>query len=149
VKLSELQIFELNTLVQKVTNGHAEGKPPLSDKDLYNFVDSQAALRRLQNILSDYRLYIPSKLQRQGRPFCCLTHLSYRRPEGLLRHNNALQNNKVHLTRVPGHREIQGNEHADKLTRTGLGRKTSNPFTSLSYLKRKAEEDVLATWKQE
>jgi hypothetical protein len=32
VKLSKLQIFELNTLVQKETSGHVEGKPPPSDK---------------------------------------------------------------------------------------------------------------------
>jgi hypothetical protein len=33
VKLSKLQIFELNTLVQKETNSHVEGKPPPSDKN--------------------------------------------------------------------------------------------------------------------
>jgi hypothetical protein len=31
VKLSKLQIYELNTLVQKETSGHVEGKPPPSD----------------------------------------------------------------------------------------------------------------------
>jgi hypothetical protein len=31
LKLSKLQIFELNTLVRKETNGHVEGKPPGSD----------------------------------------------------------------------------------------------------------------------
>jgi hypothetical protein len=130
VKLSELQIFELNTLVHKVTNGHAEGKPPLSDKDLYNFVDSQAALRRLQNI----------SLTGGQRVCYDITMLCRMLP---------LQNNKVHLTRVPGHREIQGNEHADRLTRAGLGRKASNPFYLPKLSQRKAEEDVLATWKQE
>jgi hypothetical protein len=28
-----------------------------------------------------------------------------------------LQQNKIHLSWVPGHREIQGNEHADRLAR--------------------------------
>jgi hypothetical protein len=32
VKVSKLQISELNTLVQKGTGGHLEGKPPLSDR---------------------------------------------------------------------------------------------------------------------
>jgi hypothetical protein len=31
VKLSKLQISELNTVVQKLTSGHVEGQPPLSD----------------------------------------------------------------------------------------------------------------------
>jgi hypothetical protein len=34
VKLSKLQISELNTLVQKETSGDIEGKPPPSDKFL-------------------------------------------------------------------------------------------------------------------
>jgi hypothetical protein len=32
VKLSKLKIFELNTLVQKETSGHVEGKPLPSDR---------------------------------------------------------------------------------------------------------------------
>jgi hypothetical protein len=32
VKLSKLQISELNTRVQKETSDHVEGKPPPSDK---------------------------------------------------------------------------------------------------------------------
>jgi hypothetical protein len=31
VKLSNLQIYELNTLVQKETSDYVEGKPPPSD----------------------------------------------------------------------------------------------------------------------
>jgi hypothetical protein len=33
VKLSKLQMFELNMLVQKETSGHVEGKPSLSNKN--------------------------------------------------------------------------------------------------------------------
>jgi hypothetical protein len=33
VKLSKLQISELNTLVQKETSGDVEGKPPPSDSN--------------------------------------------------------------------------------------------------------------------
>jgi hypothetical protein len=32
VKLSKVQIYELNTLVQKETSDHVEGKPPPSDR---------------------------------------------------------------------------------------------------------------------
>ena len=48
-----------------------------------------------------------------------------------------------------GHREIQGNEHADRLAKAGLRRQAKDPLTSLSYLKRKAKEEILARWKQE
>jgi hypothetical protein len=47
----------------------------------------------------------------------------------------------------PGHREIQRNEHADRLAKAGLKRKAINPVTSLSYLKRKAKEEILASWR--
>jgi hypothetical protein len=60
----------------------------------------------------------------------------------------SLQNNKIHVSWVPGHREIEGNEHADRLAKAGLKRKAINPVTSLSYLKRKAKEEILASWKQ-
>jgi hypothetical protein len=47
------------------------------------------------------------------------------------------------------HRNIQGNKHADRLAKAGLKRKAKDPFTSLSYLKRKANENILAGWKQD
>ena len=50
---------------------------------------------------------------------------------------------------MPGHREIQGNEHADRLAKASLKRQAKDPLTSLSYLKRKAKEEILARWKQE
>jgi hypothetical protein len=60
----------------------------------------------------------------------------------------SLQNN-IYLSWIPGHREIQGNEHADELANASLKRKATNPVTSLSYLIRKVKEEILASWKQE
>jgi hypothetical protein len=60
----------------------------------------------------------------------------------------SLQNNKIYVSWVPGHRKIEGNEHADRLAKAGLKRKATNPVASLSYLKRNAKEDILASWKQ-
>ncbi|KAF1935702.1 hypothetical protein EJ02DRAFT_428181 [Clathrospora elynae] len=53
-------------------------------------------------------------------------------------------NNNVSISWVLEHKDIQGNKHADKLAKAGLKRKARNPPTSLSYLKRKAKEDILA-----
>jgi ribonuclease HI len=39
----------------------------------------------------------------------------------------SLQNNKIYISWVPGHREIQSNEHADRLAKAGLKRKAINP----------------------
>jgi ribonuclease HI len=56
-----------------------------------------------------------------------------------------LQNNKICISWVLGHREIQGNKHANRLAKASLKRKVINPVTSLSYLKRKAKEEILAS----
>jgi hypothetical protein len=61
----------------------------------------------------------------------------------------SLQNNKIHISWVPGYRETQGNKYADRLAKAGLKRKARNPVTFPSYLKRKAKEEILASWKQE
>ncbi|KAF2834604.1 hypothetical protein M501DRAFT_923061, partial [Patellaria atrata CBS 101060] len=49
----------------------------------------------------------------------------------------------------PGHKNIFGNDIADKLAKKGLGRKPiGTSFTSLSYIKRKGKEKILSDWKQ-
>ena len=49
---------------------------------------------------------------------------------------------------MPGHNNILGNEHADRLARAGLQRTAERePPASLSYLKRRLQEDVLVQWK--
>jgi ribonuclease HI len=62
----------------------------------------------------------------------------------LVTNNNNNNNNKITFSWIPGHREIQGNEHADRLAKAGLKRVAKHPLTSLSYIKRKAKEEILA-----
>jgi ribonuclease HI len=102
----------------------------LQGEDIHVFIDSQAAIKRLQNI----SLTGGQKVCHEITELCKML---------------SLRNNKIHVPWVPGHREIQGNEHADRLAKAGLKRKASDPITSPSYLKRKAKEEILARWKQE
>ena len=98
-------------------------------EDIHIFIDSQAALKRLQKISLT-----------GGQRICYkITELC----------KQLAKQNKVSISWVPGHREIQGNEHADRLAKAGLKRQTKDPLTSLSYLKRKSKEEILKRWKQE
>ena len=101
----------------------------LQGEEIHVFIDSQAALKRLQKI----SLTGGQRICYEITELCRLLS----------------QNNKIFLSWVPGHREIQGNDHADRLAKAGLKRKAKDLLTSLSYLKRRAKEDILARWKQE
>ena len=97
-------------------------------EDVYIFVDSQAALKRLKSVSlhSGQRLcYNITKLCKQL----------------------ASASNRVTLQWVPGHKDIQGNEHADRLARAGLNRTEQDFPASLSYLKRRLQNQVLQQWK--
>ena len=49
---------------------------------------------------------------------------------------------------VPGYHNIRGNKHADRLARAGLQRQlVEEMLASLSYVKRKLQEEVLEQWK--
>jgi ribonuclease HI len=126
-KKQEIMDAELAAIRQALQNLESQD---VHRKEIHVFADSQAALKRLRTITLT-----------GGQRVCYeITELC----KTLL-----LRNNKICISWVPGHREIQGNEHADKLAKAGLKRKAINPITSLSYLKRKAKEGILASWKQE
>jgi ribonuclease HI len=122
----EIMDAELVAAYQALYNLQSQG---LQGEDIYLFIDSQAALKRLQKV----SLTAGQKICYEITELCRLL----------------AQNNTVYISWVPGHREIQGNEHADRLAKAGLKRKARDPLTSLSYLKRKAKEDILAKWKQD
>ena len=114
---------ELAAVYEALQNLHDRG---LQGEDIHIFIDSQAAIKRLQKI----SLIGGQKVCHEITVLCKML---------------SLQNNKIHVSWVPGHREIQGNEHADRLAKAGIKRKARNPITSLSYLKRKAKEEILAS----
>jgi ribonuclease HI len=122
-KKLEIMDAKLAAVYQALQDLHNRG---LQGKDIHVFIDSQAAIKRLQ------------KISLTGGQKICYEIIML--CEMLLR-----QNNKIYISWVPGHNEIQGNEHADRLAKAGLKRKAINPVTSLSYLKRKAKEEILAS----
>jgi hypothetical protein len=65
VKLSKLQISELNTLVQKETSGDVEGKPPPSDR---LFVDKSVDMARSLQLVGRVSVPYCSYNSRLPRP---------------------------------------------------------------------------------
>jgi len=95
---------------------------------IYIFVDSQAAIKRLQKCSLTGGQEAVAKISK----VCELLH-----------DNHVL----VHFHWVPSHQNIFGNEMADRLAKAGLGRKPSTaPFTSLSFLKRRVRENTIQDW---
>ncbi|KAF2836306.1 hypothetical protein M501DRAFT_997061, partial [Patellaria atrata CBS 101060] len=96
-------------------------------KNLWVFVDSQAALKRLQK----------NSLDGGQELSVLITDLC-----------NTLTNEwemKITFSWVPGHKNIFGNDIADKLAKKGLDHNPiSTSFTSLSYIKRKCKEKILS-----
>jgi ribonuclease HI len=128
-KKLEIMDAELTAVYQALQDLHDRG---IQGEDIHVFIDSQAAIKRLQKI----SLTGSQKVCHEITVLCKML---------------SLQNNKIYVSWVPGHREIvqiEGNEHADRLAKAGLKRKATNPVTSLSYLKRKTKEEILASWKQ-
>ena len=99
-------------------------------EDVFVFVDSQVALKQLQrNSLTG------------GQQLCYKI--------STLCKSLAASSNRVTLEWVPGHHNIRGNKHADRLARARLLRQQIGEMpASLSYVKRKLQEEVLEKWKK-
>lgn len=95
--------------------------------DIYIYSDSQAALKRLQNISLKGGQELVNKITKACK------RLSYL--------------NTIYLSWVPGHYRIPGNDHADRLAKAGLTRKPIEPYTSISYLESKLRANLVEDWK--
>jgi len=96
---------------------------------VYIFIDSQAAIKRLQlNTLTGGQELV----------FKITQSCSYL----------ASKNISINFYWVPSHLEIYGNEIADKLAKKGLlRRKIQSSYTSLAYIGKLAREKILNQWK--
>jgi len=101
----------------------------LEEKQVYIFIDSQAAIKRLQ---------LNSLTGGQELVFKITQSCSYL----------ASRNISINFYWVPSHLGIYGNEIADKLAKKGLSRrKIQSSYTSLAYLGKRAREKILEQWK--
>ncbi len=101
----------------------------LEEKQVYIFIDSQAAIKRLQ---------LNSLTGGQELVFKITQSCSYL----------ASKNISINFYWVPSHLGIYGNEIADKLAKKGLSRrKIQSSYTSLSHIERLAREKILEQWK--
>ena len=97
-------------------------------KTIYICADSQAALKRLE------------KTARTGGQ-----ELTY----DITQACKALQSahNIITFVWVPGHCNIHGNDHADKLAKAGLKGTPQKPYTSLSHLATTLRKNTINKWK--
>jgi ribonuclease HI len=102
-------------------------------EDIWIFSDSQAAIQRLQN---------PSL--KAGQRYISAI-------ENWIIKIKAKQQINIHLSWVPGHMNITGNEMADQAAKKGtqLQQQCAEKYVSLSFIKRKIKESALLEWQQE
>jgi ribonuclease HI len=121
MEIMDAELFAIYKALQSIP--YAEGK------QIYIFVDSQAALKRLD------------KVSTTGGQQC--VHAIAQLCKKLQQ-----QNNTLYFSWVPGHKDVIGNEHADKLAKAGLKRKASKEaYTSLSNLRRQLKAKTLQEWR--
>ena len=102
-------------------------------KAVWIFSDSQAAIQRLQksNLNAGQRFVLAIK--------------------NWIAKIKTKQQVNIHLSWVPGHMNIIGNEEADQAAKRGteLQKKSAEKYVSFSFIKRKIKESALLEWQQE
>ena len=102
--------------------------PPKDLKSVYIFVDSQAAIARLQNCIGNK-----------------VIQKAFKAGEEIKKHGIY-----VYIQWCPSHTGIQGNDMADCLAKRGLaaGNISNYAYISLSYLKKQARQKTQKEWQK-
>ena len=97
-------------------------------KDVWIFADNQAAIQRLQSLKPGHGQHHAYSVWEQA---------------ATIQERGAT----LHIHWVPGHRDVEGNEEADKRAKEAAKKADRrSPNLSLSYLKRRAKEMVTEEW---
>ena len=128
-----MKLFDAELFVMKKAFKLAYNQLFFFVKDIWIFSDSQAAIQRVQK----------SSLK-AGQ--CHILAI-----ENWVEKIQTKHQVNIHLSWVPGHMNITGNEKTDQAAKKGteLQQASAEKFVSLSFIKRKIKESALTEWQQE
>jgi hypothetical protein len=119
VEIADCELFAIYKALQSIKQDQNQ------KKEIFIFIDSQAAIRKLQN------LYLRGGLELVYKISTLCDEIAA----------------KVHFNWVPSHTKLFGNDLADRLAKQGLEKeKDIESFTSLSFIKRKIKETTIKLW---
>ncbi len=108
------------------TPSHASS-PLIDPPDIHVFIDSQAAIQRLQG---------------RGNAIAQQT-------KDIAKHMTERYGARIHITWCPGHERINGNEIADQQAKLGLKKPISpKAYVSISRLRGLARQEAIKQWRQ-
>src|SRR3954466_698957 len=120
IEIMDAELFAVYKALQAILEAIRE--------QIYIFIDSQAALKRLDKLSQTGGQYYVYKI----------TQICQKLKQ---------QQNSIYFSWVPGHNKVAGNEHADRLAKAGLkGTLSQEAFTSLSYLQKLAKAKTIESW---
>ena len=118
IEVADAELIAISKVLELLQN--STNNPP----ETYIFIDSQAAILKVSSH-SDIAINIQKQLVKLA-------------DKGI----------KITLSWCPSHIGIPGNELADQLAKKGLeANQEENPYTSLSYLRRRIKESCLEKWR--
>ena len=130
---SHMEVFDAELFALGKAFKIAFNQISLFTKDIWIFSDSQAAIQRLQK----------SSLN-AGQ--CHILAI-----ENWIAKIKTKHQINIHLSWVPGHMNITGNEKADQAAKKGteMQQTSVEKYVSLSFVKRKIKESALSEWQEE
>ena len=130
---SHMEVFDAELFALGKAFKIAFNQISLFTKDIWIFSDSQAAIQRLQK----------SSLN-AGQ--CHILAI-----ENWIAKIKTKHQINIHLSWVPGHMNITGNEKADQAAKkeTEMQQTSAEKYVSLSFVKKKIKESALSEWQEE